>query len=181
MRVFLLVTILLCAMSLASATDTCMQYADARVVGKFSTDTPATIESNATGLQLLLDSLSIADCDANISKTSPSVLCGSTCLWESSCEMSSFDALKSAVEGKKIVFTGGVRLLDGTFNQTFTCESADVVSSTGFSEIALNVFLPCSEKENARDEWKFVIRFLFFLLPSTQYMLVNGFWTSSIP
>ena len=76
--------------------------------------------------------------------------------------MSSFDALKSAVEGKKIVFTGDVRLLDGTFNQTFTCESADVVSSTGFSEIALNVFLPCSEKENARDEWKFVIRFLFF-------------------
>lgn len=69
--------------------------------------------------------------------------------------MSSFDALKNAVEGKKIVFTGGVRLLGGRFNQTFTCETADTVSSTGFSEIALNVFLPCDEKENARDTWKF--------------------------
>ena len=182
MRTLLLAVALFCATSLTYATDACMRYADAQIVGKFSTDTAATIESNATGLQLLLDSLSIADCDANVSKTSPSVsplvhkripllvghnkltplslaqqvLCGSTCLWESSCEMSSFDALKSAVEGKKIVFTGGVRLLGGTFNQTFTCETADTVSSTGFSEIALNVFLPCEEKENARDTWKFV-------------------------
>lgn len=73
MRTFLLVATFLCTASLTYATDACMRYADAQVVGKFSTDTAATIESNATGLQLLLDSLSIADCDANISKTSPSV------------------------------------------------------------------------------------------------------------
>ena len=75
--------------------------------------------------------------------------------------MSSFDALKSAVEGKKIFFTGGVRLLGGTFNQTSTCVSSGSVSDTGFSEIALKVFLPCGEKENARDTWKFAQLFLF--------------------
>ena len=73
MRTFLLVTTILCATSLAYATDACIRYADAQIVGKFSAENAATIESNATGLHLLLDSLSIDDCDANISKTSPSV------------------------------------------------------------------------------------------------------------
>ena len=73
MRTFLLVTTIFCAATLTYATDACMRYADAQVVGKFSAENAATIESNATGLQMLLNSLSIDDCDANISKTSPSV------------------------------------------------------------------------------------------------------------
>jgi len=90
-----------------------------------------------------------------MSLTFPSVICSDNCPWYSQCDISQFEALKSALPaGKKLVFTGMPVYLGEKMDVTFSCES-EAIKEEGFDEYTLVINLPCISGENSMSTWNF--------------------------
>jgi len=131
----------------------CYQYADTQIVGKFSLDEPISDLDSVKTLSLLCDSFGIDECDHGMASTFPSVMCNEQCPWVSQCDISKFDAFKSALpSGKKLVFTGAPIVLGARSKNTFSCESKPI-GDVGFDAYDLIINLPCTPGENTMDFW----------------------------